>query len=294
MSQLARMFVVLNFLLAAGFLYAAAMFLGINHEWKKKHDTMNTQLTQAREDARKREKELQTRVEELTKESSTLKEDRSGLQGDNTTPHGRERDTAEKDKKTKDAEFAKEQGNVASANENLKRANDELSKRTDEANKLRTDAATAQAGERKANDELEKAKTEIRNRDNSIAELEKGKTEMTGKIEELEIVKSIAQKAGVDLTNILNAAPIPDAKVIGWDPDMKLVQVNAGYRPEGRSRHDARHRSRVELHRQDQDRPGLPEQRGRDPLHRGAGTDRPGRRSGHQHHQLTRRPESHG
>ena len=227
MSQLARMFVVLNFLLAAGFLYAAAMFLGINHEWKKKHDTMNTQLTQAREEARKREKDLQTRVEELTKESSTLKEDNAGVKA----TAARLTDaaaTSEKDKAQKAADFAKEQGNVQSAQEALKRANDELSKRTDEANKLRTDAAAAQASERKANEELEKAKTEIRNRDNSIAELEKGKTEMTGKIEELEIVKSIAQKAGVDLTNVLNAAPIPDAKVIGWDPDMKLVQVNAG------------------------------------------------------------------
>jgi uncharacterized protein (DUF3084 family) len=227
MSQLARMFVVLNFLLAAGFLYAAAMFLGINHEWKKKHDTMNKDLTQAREDARKREKDLQTRVEELTRESSTLKEDNAGTKA--TAARLTEANaTAEKDKKTKEADFTKEQANLASANENLKRANEELTKRTEEANKLRTDAATAQAAERKANEELEKAKTEIRNRDNSIAELEKGKTDMTGKIEELEIIKKIAQDAKVDLSNIVNAAPIPDAKVIGWDPDMKLVQVNAG------------------------------------------------------------------
>src|SRR6188768_2296315 len=121
MSQLARMFVVLNFLLAAGFLYAAAMFLGINHEWKKKHDTMNTQLTQAREEARKREKDLQTRVEELTKESSTLKEDNAGVKA----TAARLTDaaaTSEKDKAQKAADFAKEQGNVQSAQEALKRA----------------------------------------------------------------------------------------------------------------------------------------------------------------------------
>jgi uncharacterized protein (DUF3084 family) len=227
MSQLARMFVVLNFLLAAGFLYAAAMFLGINHEWKKKHDTMNKDLTQAREDARKREKDLQTRVEELTRESSTLKEDNAGTKA--TAARLTEANaTAEKDKKTKEADFTKEQANLASANENLKRANEELAKRTEEANKLRTDAATAQAAERKANEELEKAKTEIRNRDNSIAELEKGKTEMTGKIEELEIVKKIAIDNGVDITNLLAKAPISNAQVIGVDMGMKLVQVNAG------------------------------------------------------------------
>ena len=135
MSQLARMFVVLNFLLAAGFLYSAAMFLGLNHEWKKKHTDVTAQLSEEKVASAKREATQKTRIDDLTRESQTVKETLSGLQGS----EGRLREantTAEKDKKEKDAAIAKEQGNVASANENLKRANDELAKRTDEANKL--------------------------------------------------------------------------------------------------------------------------------------------------------------
>jgi uncharacterized protein (DUF3084 family) len=227
MSQLARMFVVLNFLLAAGFLYAAAMFLGLNHEYKKKNEGLTTQMASERDAASKREKDLKTRVDELTRESSTLKENGSGLAATNAQLTKTNSDL-QAQLKEKDAAIAKEQGNVASANANLQRANDELSKRTDEANKLRADAATAQANERKANDELEKTKGEVRTRDNTIAELEKTKTDQSGKIEELEIVKKLAQDAKVDLTQILQSAPIPDAKVIGFDPEMKLVQVNAG------------------------------------------------------------------
>jgi predicted membrane protein len=227
MSQLARMFVVLNFLLAAGFLYAAAMFLGLNHEYKKKNEALSVQMTREHDEAQKREKDQKGRIDDLTKESQTLKENGSGLQATNAQLKD-QNDKLTAQLKEKDAIIAKEQGNVASAQDGMKRANDELAKRTEEANKLRTDAATAQGSERKANEDLEKAKTEIRNRDNTIGELEKTKTDMTAKIDELEIVKKIAQDAKVDLSQVINSAPIPDAKVIGYDADMKLVQVNAG------------------------------------------------------------------
>jgi uncharacterized protein (DUF3084 family) len=227
MSQLARMFVVLNFLLAAGFLYAAAMFLGLNHEYKKKNEALNVQMTRERDEAQKESKTQKTRIDELMRESSTLKENGSGLQATNAQLQKSNQELAATIKQ-RDADLAKEQGNVASANANLQRANEELSKRTDEANKLRADAAAAQAAERKANEEFEKAKTEIRNRDNTIADLEKTKTDMGGKIEELEIVKKLAQDGGIDLTQVLRSAPIADAKVIGYDDSMKLVQVNAG------------------------------------------------------------------
>jgi myosin heavy subunit len=227
MSQLARMFVVLNFLLAAGFLYASAMFLGLNKEYKTKNEGLTAQMKRAEEDASRREKEQKTRIDELMRESSTLKENSSSLNA-TAAQLKAANEQAAKDKAEKDAALAREQGIVAGANANLQRANDELSKRTEEANKLRGDAATAQAAERKANEELEKAKTEIRTRDNSIVELEKTKTDMTSKIDELEIVKKIAQDAKVDISQILTSAPIPDAKVIGFDADMKLVQVNAG------------------------------------------------------------------
>lgn len=227
MSQLARLFVVLNFLLAAGFLYSAAMFLGLNHEWKKNHEKVSTELKTEKEAAARRETAQKTRIDELTHESSALKEERTSLSS--------KKDSLEKenlahiaDKAQMKTDFTKEQGNVASAQEALKRTQDELNKRTEEANKLRADATTAQANERKVNEELEKAKTEIRNRDNSIAELEKTKTTQGEQIAELEIVKKIAIDNGVDITNLLAKAPISNAQVIGVDMGMKLVQVNAG------------------------------------------------------------------
>jgi uncharacterized protein YeeX (DUF496 family) len=227
MSQLARMFVVLNFLLAAGFLYAAAMFLGLNKEWKVKHEALETTRKREADELGKQIKDQKDRIDLLTRESQTLKEEGSGLKA-TSAQMKQANEKAEADKKAQEAALAKEQGNVQSAQANLQRANDELSKRTEEATKLRTDAATAQAAERKANEELEKAKSDIRNRDNTIAELEKTKTDMTAKIDELEIVKKIAQDSKVDLSQIMTAAPIADAKVIGYDADMKLVQVNAG------------------------------------------------------------------
>jgi hypothetical protein len=227
MSQLARIFVVVNFLLAAGFLYAAAMFLGLNNEWKIKHTQLTKDTVTERTQRDAREKEQKTRIDELTRESQTLKEERSTLSG-NLTQLTTANNAAEADKKAKDAALAKEQGLVASANEALKRAQDELTKRTDEANKLRTDAQTAQTAERTANDNLTKLNDEIIAHKNTIGELEKTKTELTAKVDELEIVKRVAQEAGVDVGALLLQPAIADAKVIGVDMDMKLVQVNAG------------------------------------------------------------------
>src|SRR6185503_11632095 len=118
MSQLARMFVVLNFLLAAGFLYAAAMFLGLNHEYKKKNEALTAQMTREHDEAQKREKDQKTRIDELTRESQTLKEDNSANKA-TAAQMKAANETAEKDKKEKDAAIAKEQGNVASAQANL-------------------------------------------------------------------------------------------------------------------------------------------------------------------------------
>jgi hypothetical protein len=227
MSQLARMFVVVNFLLAAGFVYAAAMFLGLNNQWKDKHIALDARMKNEIEQRERESKTQKTRIDELTRESATLKEEGSSLKtnvGNLTTANN----TAESDKKAKDAALAQAQANLASNNELLKRAQDDLSKRTEEANTLRTEAQTAQANERKANDELTKAKDEIRARDNAIADLEKNKTDLTAKVEELEIVKRVAQEAGVDVGALLLQPAIADAKVIGVDMDMKLVQVNAG------------------------------------------------------------------
>jgi chromosome segregation ATPase len=227
MSQLARMFVIVNFLLAAGFLYAAAMFLGLNEEWKTKHEQTTATLTKERQDSERKLKENTTRIDELTRESQTLKEQNSTL-GGNLSQLQKANTDATNQIKEKDSTIAKEQGNVQSTNDNLKAAQAELSKRTDEANQLRTAAQEAQTNERKANDELTKAKDEIRNRDNTIAELEKTKTDLTTKVENLELVAEGARRAGFNIADIVAPAPIADAKVIAVDADMKLVQVNAG------------------------------------------------------------------
>jgi uncharacterized protein (DUF3084 family) len=227
MSQLARIFVVVNFLLAAGFLYAAAMFLGLNEDYKKRFEDTSKTLAAEKDAAARREKEQNRRVDELTRESQTLKEESAGQKG-NLAQLQRSNEQAEKDKREKDAAIAKEQGNLQSANENLRRAQEDLTKRTDEANQLRTKAMESEAAERKANDELTKAKADIVDRDNKIAELEKEKTTLTAKVDELEIVKRVAQESGVDIGALLLQPAIADAKVIGVDMDMKLVQVNAG------------------------------------------------------------------
>jgi uncharacterized protein (DUF3084 family) len=227
MSQLARMFVIVNFLLAAGFLYAAAMFLGLNNEWKAKHTALDTRTKAELAERDRNAKVQQTRIDELSKESATLKEENANLKG-NVTRLDQSNTQAEADKKAKDATIAKEQGNVATANTALQRAQDELKARTDEANKLRGDAQTAQTAERTANDNLAKANDQIRDLNNKIAELEKTRTDLAAKVDELEIVKRVAQEAGVDVGALALQPAIPDAKVIGVDMDMKLVQVNAG------------------------------------------------------------------
>src|SRR5262245_7358215 len=83
MSQLARIFVVVNFLLAAGFLYAASMFLGLNAEWKAKHTVLQKQKDTEVDSLNRNIKEQKTRIDGLTQEGAAAKEEVQNLKGGN-------------------------------------------------------------------------------------------------------------------------------------------------------------------------------------------------------------------
>jgi hypothetical protein len=227
MSQIARLFVVLNLLLAAGFLYAAAMFLGLNHEYKNKYEKATKEAKAAAEVSARDMAAQKTRIDDLMRENQTTKEAKANLEGANARLTN-ENQEAQKEKAAKDALIAKEQGSVQSANDLAKRAQEDLAKRTDEANKLREASQAAQTAERKANADLEASKTEVRNRDNTIAELEKTKTDQAAKIAEYELMVDVAKRAGVSFEDLAQKQPIANAQVTAVEMSMKMVVVNAG------------------------------------------------------------------
>ena len=247
MSQLARMFVVLNFLLAAGFLYAAAMFLGINHEWKKKHDTMTTQRHARPRRCRasvRRSRRLGSRSSRRSPQ--TLKEEGAGPQGQRRAADGRRTQhggEGQEDEGRRDRQGAGQRRfGQRQPEARERRARRSAPKRP--TSSARTPRRPRPPSARRTTSSR-RPRPRSATRDNSIAELEKGKTDMTAqdrgaRDREVDRPGSRASTSRTSSTPPRSRTPRSSAV----DTDMKLVQVNAGFGPEGRSRHDARHRPR--------------------------------------------------
>lgn len=226
MSQIARVFVVLNLLLAAGFLFTAATFLGLNNDWKGKHETV---AKKAKEEAARHEAALSEKDKALAEKESLLNAARDAES--KATAANQQLKTqveaAEADKKAKDTQLDQAQKNVASVTENLKRTQDALQAKIDENTKLRAETAEAQQKEREANGKYEKEHADVVARDNKIADMEKSAKSADDKIHQLGLLIEIAQKQGFDMKGGILMEPV-NASVLNVDMGMKLVQVNAG------------------------------------------------------------------
>lgn len=225
MSQVARVFVVLNLLIAAGFLFAAATFLSLNSDWKGKFTT-EEQAHRADNAANQTiigEKEAE--ISRLGVENAGLKEQRgkletSGMQKDSEIA----RLTSEL--ATKGTEIA------ALVSTNQTQANAVTALRNDlEQQRQRAEAAGQEA--RAKTEEAAQAVMAKETAEQTIEELrgqvhegEKALTSAREQISNLDMMKAYAQSLGVSFDNV---AIMPSLNgVVAQTDGRSLVQVNLG------------------------------------------------------------------
>lgn len=226
MSQIARVFVVLNLLVAAGFMFAAATFLATNNDYKKKLDVRSTELEAERRRAQGRESELQGSIQRLEGERNAKQEHNARLENENAALKAQvtslEGQKNEKDKQIGDltrvnGEHAESVQNLSSNNARLVEANTTLDK-----------------GQRDAVAKMEKAITDLNDEQkknvdatNKIADQEKDITAKAELISQKSLMIEYAKSKGIDFENVM-IMPAVNGAVLNADTSARIVQANVG------------------------------------------------------------------
>jgi uncharacterized coiled-coil protein SlyX len=226
MSQIARVFAVLNLVLAAGFLFAAGTFLGTKNDWIKKLDDEKVAHATDNRTKDQRNAELTASLSEITGANTALKEKNAAVDAKNVEQKARI-EALEAELATKNTQIAGLTNDVASTTDAVKRGQDELKRVTDKNLELVSAVKTAQDNEQKAKQAETTAKGTIVERDNAIAALEREKKTLEDKSHEQALIIEHARTQGVDIGKALKMDPV-DARVIGVDQNLRLVQFNAG------------------------------------------------------------------
>jgi septal ring factor EnvC (AmiA/AmiB activator) len=226
MSQIARVFAVLNLLFAAGFLFAAGTFLGVKADWIEKHaaevkahekDNADKDATikTLEADRQDRERQIAALKEEKAKSDATASERRARIE---------QLETEAADKNRINNTLASD---IASLNDSVKRGQDEIRRLTDKNLELVANVAAAQKAEQEAKAAETVAKATITERENTIEAKEKEIHRISVENHEKSLIIDWAREQGVDIAKAVKMEPV-NGQVIGVDLGMKLVQFNVG------------------------------------------------------------------
>ncbi|HYC78360.1 MAG TPA: hypothetical protein VEI02_12105 [Planctomycetota bacterium] len=227
MSQIARVFAVLNLVLAAGFLFAAGTFLGTKADYIAQ---LNTEKDAHRATEARLQAELTKRdadIANLTTNNAGLREQKSTLEA-TIAGQKAQLEANATELSNKNVQITNLTNDIASLTDVNRRQGDDKNRLVEENNKLRTDIAAAQAAEREAKAAETLAKSTIIERENTIAQNERDLTSSKNRIHELDLQVDWARGQGLDFTKFLKMEPIHDARVIAYDSGMKLAQFNVG------------------------------------------------------------------
>lgn len=225
MTQVARVFVFLNLVLAAGFLAASATFLGLNQGWKDQYKAKVQELATAQATAQQEKSDLTNQIAGLSQQNGALNNTKTQL---------------ETDLRNRDGEVAQLKLQITEKDNQIRTITANAQTLTQAVESLRTDknnlVTKSEAEAEKARDAVAKmtaalaakegAEKEMMGLRDTINTLEVAATESGKKIGDLEAVVAYASTVA-DLSGIRAATPV-EGLVLNYDGSLKLVQVNKG------------------------------------------------------------------
>jgi hypothetical protein len=225
MSQVARVFVVLNLLLAVGFLFAASTFLAMNNDYK---DKLKKEVAGRESDNKAKDSEitqLKGQITNLEGLNRTLSEQKNNLEGSNT---GLQSTVAslESETKNKDAQLAQAQRNVNEStvatqalNADKNSLTEALTAKNAEAREKTAQATQALADLTAAQERIVALENEVANQEASIA---KFKTEISDKNIQLEY----AAGKGIDFSALILTTPL-HGQVVTANSDIAMLNLGS-------------------------------------------------------------------
>ena len=225
MNQVARVFVVINLLLSAGFLMAAATFLHQTQDWKSKHDAKSTEL--AAETDR-----LNTEIQNRDADIKRLNDDLSSQKGKVTELESQLADAKGRQ------QSAVEQKNQAERNQQQvnQAVNQATAKLAEQADAIKGLEAMIERYRTRSEEAVEQASLAEVARSDAVAETEARDSKINDLNNMLEAVNKQIGDLGTELSAYKGAYPPPtlknqpriDGMVIRYDADANMVQVNKG------------------------------------------------------------------
>lgn len=228
MSQVARVFVVLNLLLAVGFLFTAATFLAMNNDYKGKlaKEVEGRRADNAAKDAEITQ--LKAQISNLESLNRTLSDQKSSLEG-TVTGNQSTIQSLESESKNKDSQLSLAQRNVAEAANAVQTLNADKNRLTEALNAAHAEARQKDEAARKALAELENANGQIVSLQNTIGDQERSITSLKTKVSDQDMMIQYAAGKGIDFSTLVLTPPL-HGTVVTADQNMAMLNLgsNAG------------------------------------------------------------------
>lgn len=226
MSGLAKVFVIVNFVLSIVFLSGAGMLLAKSDEWKTQYDTAVADHEKVRAD-------LEGQIGQLRGESQTMQAQYDKV----TNDLGDERNAKDKfaadlnDEKQASKELRDSVNKLQEALDNLQgnltQSTDRIGNLEQQVDSERNRADAAVRGQTAAEDQLTRTKSQLSDAQDRIAGLESDINSMRDEVEGLALMVDAAKRAGFD-TNELTAAPPINGFVKAVDMETGVFILSVG------------------------------------------------------------------
>lgn len=229
MSTIAKIFTVLNLILAAAFLGWAAQALKANQEWRQKYDKSVLDSTAAATAATTERTKLVAEVTEKDKRIQALTSELDGVKNDKARL-----DTTVADLNAKGAQMQSSLAAISTTLQGIEDSKAQLQKEKDQAEKAQREADTARMAADQAKADAEKMANDLKGQldtaNNSIADKEKALT--TKEKERTSLETSLATLQANTHASVSDFASVPDIQAgvldVSFTPEPGIVSLNVG------------------------------------------------------------------
>ena len=229
MSPIAKLFIVLNVVLAGAFLGFAARALSTETDFKKQLDETKTKLASTEASLNSDKSKLVAEKAELEKARDAMQGERDGARAEIDRLKGQitDQDRANNELRGNVAQISKSIDQLVADNKQLNDSRDKAAQAQRDAEKARDAAVAAQAAAEGKAGELE---TNLHAAEGKIADLEKSGTSMKKEVDSLNTqLASLIDATGAKLDDFANM-PLIEGRVLdvaaGVEPG--LIAINKG------------------------------------------------------------------
>jgi len=229
MSPIAKLFTVINVVLAGVFLGWAANSLSTTGSWKEKHDKVAAELVTAKAAASEQSGKLLAEKQQLEAARTAILGERDSALADVERLKGQVGDEERKNNEMRGdvAKIAASIDNLTAQNKQLAEARDRAQQAARDAEKAKEDAVAAQAAAETKAGELE---TSLHTAEGTVADLEKSSTSLKQEVDSLNTnLQALSDYTGAKIGDF---TPMPqiDGRVLDVAMNVQpgLIAINKG------------------------------------------------------------------